>query len=90
MKGIDAQTRRIARKHRLQLLSDAFADLSGQAISTDTAPGFGFLVPKKERQRLAACTFVGTKFSYRVPDDKIALRCFFGGIGDAAILNEIG
>ncbi len=50
--------------------------------------GFGFLVPKKERQRLAACTFVGTKFSYRVPADRIALRCFFGGIGDAAILNE--
>ena len=50
--------------------------------------GFGFLVPKKERQRLAACTFVGTKFSYRVPDDRIVLRCFFGGIGDAAILNE--
>ncbi len=50
--------------------------------------GFGFLVPKKERQRLAACTFVGTKFAYRIPDEKIALRCFFGGIGDAAILNE--
>lgn len=50
--------------------------------------GFGFLVPKKERDRLAACTFVGTKFSYRIPDDKIALRCFFGGIGDQAILNE--
>jgi oxygen-dependent protoporphyrinogen oxidase len=50
--------------------------------------GFGFLVPQKERQRLAACTFVGTKFSYRVPDDRIALRCFFGGTGDAAILDE--
>ena len=50
--------------------------------------GFGFLVPKKERQRLAACTFVGTKFSHRVPDDRILLRCFFGGIGDPAILNE--
>ncbi len=50
--------------------------------------GFGFLVPKKERARLAACTFVGTKFAYRVPDDKIVLRCFFGGIGDQAILNE--
>jgi len=50
--------------------------------------GFGFLVPKKERQRLAACTFVGTKFSYRVPGDRIALRCFFGGTGDAAILDE--
>ena len=50
--------------------------------------GFGFLVPKKERQRLAACTFVGTKFSFRVPDDRIVLRCFFGGVGDPAILNE--
>lgn len=38
--------------------------------------GFGFLVPKKERRRLVACTWVGTKFSYRVPDDKILLRCF--------------
>ena len=50
--------------------------------------GFGFLVPKRERERLAACTFVGTKFSLRAPDDRIVLRCFFGGIGDAAILNE--
>jgi oxygen-dependent protoporphyrinogen oxidase len=50
--------------------------------------GFGFLVPKNERRRLAACTFVGTKFSHRVPDDRVALRCFFGGIGDAEILNE--
>jgi oxygen-dependent protoporphyrinogen oxidase len=50
--------------------------------------GFGFLVPKKERQRLAACTFSGTKFSYRVPDDRIVLRCFFGGIADGSVLNE--
>jgi len=50
--------------------------------------GFGFLVPKKERDRLAACTFVGTKFSHRIPEDRIALRCFFGGIGDGGVLNE--
>jgi protoporphyrinogen/coproporphyrinogen III oxidase len=50
--------------------------------------GFGFLVPKKERQRLAACTFVGSKFSHRVPDDRIALRCFFGGTSDQAVLSE--
>jgi len=50
--------------------------------------GFGFLVPQKERRRLAACTFVGTKFSYRVPEDRIVLRCFFGGINDAAVLDE--
>jgi oxygen-dependent protoporphyrinogen oxidase len=41
--------------------------------------GFGFLVPKKERRRLVACTWVGTKFSHRVPDDKVMLRCFLGG-----------
>jgi len=41
--------------------------------------GFGFLVPKKERRRLVACTWVGTKFPYRVPDDKILLRCFLNG-----------
>jgi oxygen-dependent protoporphyrinogen oxidase len=50
--------------------------------------GFGFLVPKRERDRLAACTFVATKFSHRAPDDRIILRCFFGGTGDEAILNE--
>jgi oxygen-dependent protoporphyrinogen oxidase len=50
--------------------------------------GHGFLVPKKERQRLAACTYVGTKFLQRVPEDRIALRCFFGGAGDAKVLEE--
>ena len=57
------------------------ADFDGQRA------GFGFLVPKIERERLAACTFVGTKFSHRVPDGRIVLRCFFGGIGDAGILD---
>jgi protoporphyrinogen/coproporphyrinogen III oxidase len=50
--------------------------------------GFGFLVPKKERRRLVACTWVGTKFSYRVPEDLIVARCFLGGMEDAGILSE--
>jgi len=50
--------------------------------------GFGFLVPQRERQRLAAATFVATKFSHRAPQDRIILRCFFGGTGDEAILQE--
>ena len=41
--------------------------------------GFGFLVPKRERRLMAACTWVGNKFSYRVPDDMVVLRCFMGG-----------
>ncbi len=41
--------------------------------------GFGFLVPKVERRKLVACTWVGTKFNHRVPADKAILRCFLGG-----------
>ena len=41
--------------------------------------GFGFLVPKKERKHLVACTWVNNKFSYRAAEDKIVLRCFMGG-----------
>jgi protoporphyrinogen/coproporphyrinogen III oxidase len=50
--------------------------------------GFGFLVPKKERRRLVACTWVGTKFSHRVPQGTILARCFLGGTEDPAILQE--
>jgi oxygen-dependent protoporphyrinogen oxidase len=50
--------------------------------------GFGFLVPRKERRRLVACTWVGTKFPYRVPEGKVVARCFLGGTGDAAALDE--
>jgi oxygen-dependent protoporphyrinogen oxidase len=50
--------------------------------------GFGFLVPKCERDRMAACTFVATKFPHRAPANRIVLRCFFGGAGDEAILSE--
>lgn len=50
--------------------------------------GFGFLIPKKERRRLVALTWVGTKFSYRVPEGKIVARCFLGGAEDAGVLAE--
>ena len=41
--------------------------------------GFGFLVPKPERQDLVACTIVNNKFPFRAPEDKVVLRCFMGG-----------
>jgi oxygen-dependent protoporphyrinogen oxidase len=59
-----------------------------EAVFDGQRAGFGFLVPKVERDRMAACTFVATKFPHRAPDDRILLRCFFGGVGDEAILKE--
>jgi oxygen-dependent protoporphyrinogen oxidase len=47
--------------------------------------GFGFLVPRLERRRVVACTWVGTKFSHRVPNDKVVLRCF---LNDDAALDQ--
>ncbi|HWD99773.1 MAG TPA: protoporphyrinogen oxidase [Bryobacteraceae bacterium] len=38
--------------------------------------GFGFLVPWLERNAIMACTWVGTKWVGRVPEDKAVLRCF--------------
>jgi oxygen-dependent protoporphyrinogen oxidase len=37
---------------------------------------FGFLVPKPERRAIMACTWLGTKWAGRVPDDKAVFRCF--------------
>jgi len=50
--------------------------------------GFGFLVPRKERRLLTACTWVGTKFCHRVPQGKMVARCFAGGPDGAALLAQ--
>lgn len=50
--------------------------------------GFGFLVPKPERRSMVACTFTGAKFPYRVPDDKVVMRCFLGGAGREKVLDD--
>lgn len=49
--------------------------------------GHGFLVPKKERRHLMACTWVGEKFPFRVPDGTVVARCFLGGTDDAGVLD---
>ncbi|MBZ5632116.1 MAG: protoporphyrinogen oxidase [Acidobacteriia bacterium] len=69
--------------------SSAIAQMVFRASEFDgQRAGTGFLVPRAERKRLMACTFVGTKFPHRVPSDKITLRCFFGGAGNDAVLGE--
>jgi len=50
--------------------------------------GHGFLVPKKERRRLMACTWIGAKFPFRVPEGTVVARCFLGGMENAGILDE--
>lgn len=50
--------------------------------STDIAHplnGHGFLVPKRERRHVKACTWVHRKFNDRVPDGRAVMRCFLSG-----------
>lgn len=41
--------------------------------------GFGFLVPKIERDAVLACTFVDRKFAHRAGKGRVVLRAFLGG-----------
>ena len=50
------------------------------------APGHGLLVPRQERRRLLAVTFVHAKFPRRAPSGKLLLRCFLGGTRDPEII----
>jgi oxygen-dependent protoporphyrinogen oxidase len=64
-----------------------------EPVSAALPPGFGFLVPRKEKSRLLACTFVHKKFPHRAPPGKALLRCFLGGTRDPQVFelsnNEI-
>lgn len=55
--------------------------------------GFGFLIPKKERRTVTACTWVNNKFSGRAAEDVVLLRCFLGGDaineGDEALIDNV-
>lgn len=58
----------------------------GRDVRQSLPPGFGFLVPRSERKRLLAATFVHNKFPHRAPDDRALLRCFLAGSNaDAAL-----
>ena len=46
--------------------------------------GFGFLVPKKERHRMTACTWVSSKWDHRAPPDRVLFRCFVGDTNPGA------
>jgi protoporphyrinogen/coproporphyrinogen III oxidase len=70
----------------------AYSSAMTVALAYDAAtvaqlpPGFGFLVPQKEKRRMLACTFVHAKFSHRVPSGHALLRCFLGGSRDPEVL----
>lgn len=49
--------------------------------------GFGFLVPRTEKRRMLACTFVHNKFPHRAPAERGLVRAFLGGLRDEKVLS---
>ncbi len=86
IRGVDAELAGLLGS--IEYSSSLTLSLGYDRASLGPLPGFGFLVPMKERRRLVACTVVQNKFSHRVADDKAVLRCFFGGASDEAVLKE--
>ncbi len=80
--------------HRLSELLEGIPYSSSMTVSLgfderarrSLPAGFGFLVPRKERRRMLACTFVHAKFDHRAPEGKAMLRCFLGGARDPDVL----
>ncbi len=48
--------------------------------------GYGFVVPASEGRRIAAGTFISTKFPNRSPESHVLMRAFLGGARDPAVL----
>jgi oxygen-dependent protoporphyrinogen oxidase len=59
-----------------------------QRVRASLPPGFGFLVPRSQRKRMLAATFVHNKFPHRAPANRALIRCFLGGARDEQILGN--
>ncbi len=69
--------------------SSAIVALGFAPAAFRTRPqGFGFVVPRSERKRLVALTWVSTKFPFRSPPDQLLARCFLGGARDPVVIGE--
>jgi len=50
--------------------------------------GYGYVVPRAERRRVMAMTWVSSKWRHRAPEDQVLVRGFFGRFGLEQILEN--
>jgi len=50
--------------------------------------GFGFVVPRIEGRDLLAATWTSLKWPHRAPASQTLVRCYLGGVGREAVLQE--
>jgi oxygen-dependent protoporphyrinogen oxidase len=65
---------------RIRYASTATVSLGFKRSDLDNGlGGFGFVVPRREKRKILACTWSSTKFNFRAPDGHVLLRAFIGG-----------
>ena len=65
---------------RIPYVSSSVVYLAYPRSAFDRMPGgYGFLIPRTEKRRIIAATFVSSKFAGRAPDDVLLVRAFVGG-----------
>ena len=66
--------------NKIPYISTATVSLAYRKDSiSHTMNGFGFVVPRLEKRKIMAATWVSRKFSCRSPDDSFLIKCFVGG-----------
>jgi oxygen-dependent protoporphyrinogen oxidase len=50
--------------------------------------GVGFIIPRGEQRRITASTWTSNKFAHRAPEDRVLIRCFVGGPGREAAVDQ--
>lgn len=76
-----------AKLSRIRYASMATLSLGYERSAVDhPLDGFGFLVPRREKRRVLACTWTSTKFDHRAPRDGALVRVFLGGVGSEELL----
>jgi oxygen-dependent protoporphyrinogen oxidase len=50
--------------------------------------GYGYVIPRVEKRRALACTWVSSKWPERTPDGYALLRIFIGRAGDPPVLDQ--
>lgn len=88
LEGVPEAGRMVEILNEFSYTSAVTVSLGYKAADMNLPPGFGFLVPKSEKKRTLACTFVHNKFANRTPEGTALLRVFLGGARDPEIIDR--
>lgn len=88
LEGVPEAGRMVEILNEFSYTSAITVSLGYKAADLNLPPGFGFLVPKSEKKRMLACTFVHNKFANRTPEGTALLRVFLGGARDPEIIDH--